>query len=305
MELLEGKVLNAIRQSQYQQLDLFLRHKYNIHAMTRDGRNGLFIALDIANPRKRRRMIRFCLDHGLNPLHKEHTHGYTPLHEAVARQQLDSVQLLLANVGGELDWRSFDRHGRTILHQAVECNNVAILEALVNIASHYGVSVDIPDSNGLTPFLLARKLHLPGMSQILLDRGHASQQQCDLPSHRTAKDWQIIGLEEQRLSARDRIRHEIEQAMQAGKINRVNQLRRVYCSPLLSPANGSLCHPTAALSLPIFSDVHNQSTMSTNEPNDRLFDGELSKSFAASDLDEQTFHLLSHHSRVNIERIDR
>ena len=76
MPLLQTKVLNAIRQSQYKQLALFIRHNYNLNVTTKDGRNGLFIALDISDPRKRRRMIKFCLDHGIDALQKENVNYY-------------------------------------------------------------------------------------------------------------------------------------------------------------------------------------------------------------------------------------
>ena len=129
ISLSESEIFHAIRHSQYKQLALFIRHNYNLNVTTKDGRNGLFFAFDISDACKRCRMIRFCLDHGIDALQKENINGYTVLHEAIARQQLDSVQLLLAEVGGEIDWRSFDVRGRTILHQAVESNNVTIVEA--------------------------------------------------------------------------------------------------------------------------------------------------------------------------------
>ncbi|CAF3938590.1 unnamed protein product [Rotaria magnacalcarata] len=221
MQLLDSKVLNAIRQSQYKQLALFIRHNYNLNVTTKDGRNGLFFALDIIEPRKRRRMIRFCLDHSIDALQKEKKNNYTPLHEAIARQQIDSVQLLLANAGGEIDWRSWDAHGRTILHQAVETNNVPIVEALIIVMNHYGVSVDIPDKHGLTPYLLATKLHLRDMALILANKGHASRQQRDPSTYRSADEWEIAGIEEHRLFIRNKLRQEIDTAKTEGKITKL------------------------------------------------------------------------------------
>lgn len=290
MQLLDSKVLNAIRQSQYRQLTLFIRHNYNINVTTKDGRNGLFFALDIPDPRKRRRMIRFCLDHGIDALQKEKLNGYTPLHEAIARQQVDSVQLLLANSGGEIDWRSFDTRGRTILHQAVESNNVAILEALINVMNHYGVSVDISDKNGLTPYLLATKLHLRDMAQILVNKGHASRQQSDPFTHRSANDWEIAGIEEHRLFVRDKLRQEIDNAKKEGKINKVQKLKRIYYSPLLL----SVDEPTrrdSLLSTTAGTALNTKSSLIINEMIDRLPEGEIPESYIHSIPDEKTFHL--------------
>lgn len=290
MQLLEFKVLNAIRQSQYKQLALFIRHNYNLNVKTEDGRNGLFFALDISDPRKRRRMIRFCLDNGIDALQKETTNGYTPLHEAIARQQVDSVQLLLANAGGEIDWRSFDIRGRTILHQAVESNNVSILESLINVMNHYAVSVDIPDKTGLTPYLLATKLHLREMAQILLNKGHASRQQSDLQTHRTANDWEIAGIEEHRLFVRDKLQQEIDKAMKEGKITKVKKLKRIYYSSVLSSTD----EPTrrdSLLSMTTISGLNFKSSLSINEMIDRLPEGDIPQSFVSSIPDEKTFHL--------------
>jgi 6-pyruvoyl-tetrahydropterin synthase len=283
-------VFNAIRQSQYKQLALFIRHNYNLNVTTKDGRNGLFFALDISDARKRRRMIRFCLDHGIDALQKEKLNGYTPLHEAIARQQVDSVQLLLANSGGEIDWRSVDIRGRTILHQAVESNNVSILEALITVINHYGVSVDIPDKNGLTPYLLATKLHLREMAQILLNKGHASRQQSDLFTHRSAYDWEIAGIEEHRLFVLDKLRQEIDNAKKEGKINKVTKLKQIYYSPLLSSTH-ELTHRDSLLSMATTSGLNNRSSIVINEMIDKLPEGDIPESFITSETDEQTFHL--------------
>lgn len=290
MHLLESKVLNAIRQSQYKQLALFIRHNYNLNVTTKDGRNGLFVALDIPDARKRRRMIRFCLDNGIDALQKEHTHNFTPLHEAIARQQVDSVQLLLANAGGEIDWRALDTYGRTLLHQAVESNNISIVEALVIVINHYGVSVDIPDKNGLTPYLLATKLHLRDIAAVLVSKGHASRQQRDLPTHRNANDWEIIGIEENRLSLREKIRREIDAAMTKGKINRVKKLKQLYSSSLLSNMNESN-RRDSILSMTTISGVNIKSSLSINEMIDQLSDGDVPEAFVTSEPDPQILHL--------------
>lgn len=290
MTLLETKVLSAIHHAQYKQLALFIRHKYNLNVKTEDGRNGLFFALDITDSRQRRRMIKFCLDHGIDPLQKEILHGYTPLHEAIARQQLDSVQLLLANASGEIDWRSFDSHGRTILHQAVESNNAPILEELINVMNHYGVSVDIPDKYGLTPYLLATKLHLRDMAEILVKKGHASRRQCDLPTHRTANDWEIVGIEAHSLFVRDKLQHEINNAMNEGKINKVKKLKRIYDTQLFSSINQPI-RRSSSLSTSSISGLNVKSSMPIKDMIDRFPEGVVPNSYVTSEHDDKTFQI--------------
>lgn len=298
MHLLESKVLNAIRQSQYKQLALYIRHDYNLNVTTKDGHNGLFYALDIPDSRKRRRMIRFCLDHGINALQRDQKNNYTPLHEAIARQQLDSVQLLIANIGGEIDWRAWDSQGRTILHQAVESNNPAILEALVIVMNHYGVSVDIPDKHGLTPYLLATKLHLRDMVEVLVNKGHASRQQRDLSTYRNAEEWEIAGIEENRAFLLDQLRREIETAKTEGKINKVKKLKEVYKSSLLlsSTTTSEPVRRDSFLSMTSISGCYPKSTLSINEIIEHLVDGDIPESYVHSQRDEETFHLESLYS---------
>ncbi|CAF1272997.1 unnamed protein product, partial [Didymodactylos carnosus] len=226
-----SKVLDAIRHNQYKQLALYIRHNYDLNIKTKDGRNGLFIALDISEPIKRTRMLKFLLDNDLDPTQREYNYGYTVLNEAIYRQQLDSVNLLLAYFGGEIDFRQYDTRGRTILHQAVETNNPAIMESLINVVNHYSISVDIPDENGLTPYLLAIKLHLREMATILLKKGRASRQQSDIKSHKNADDWEIEGIQEHRLIIRERLRNEINEALKGGRIIKAKKLRAAYSLP--------------------------------------------------------------------------
>ncbi|CAF1096509.1 unnamed protein product, partial [Didymodactylos carnosus] len=226
-------ILDAIRHNQYKQLALYIRHNYDLNVKTKDGRNGLFIALDIQEPIKRTRMLKFLLDNGLNPTHIEYNYGYTVLNEAIYRQQIDSVNLLLAYFGGEVDFRRYDHRGRTILHQAVETNNPSILESLINVMNHYRISVDILDENGLTPYLLATKLHLREMANILVKKGRASRQQSDAKLHKNANDWELEGIEEHRLLELERLKNEINDALKAGRIVKAKRLRAAHILPII------------------------------------------------------------------------
>ena len=275
------EIFQAIRHCQYQRLSLYLRHKYNLNVTAKDGRNGLFFALDIDNPEKRARMLRFCLEHGIDALQKESVRGYTPLHETIDRQQADSFQILLDDVRGELDWRGLDNRGRTILHQAVESNNIAMLEALVLAMNRYKVSVDICDKNGLTPYLLAVKLHLPDMANLLLTKGRASRQQCDRQMHLTALQWQMAGIKEQQTSLKKKLRFDIVDAMKEGKINRVKQLKELYSSPLISFASDHY-RRHSFLSTTTGSGYYHRPI---NEMLDQLIQGDVPETFVGSQTD--------------------
>jgi ankyrin repeat protein len=283
--LIASEIIYAIRHSQYQILALYIRHNYNLNKISKDHRNALFYALDINKPSKRGRMIKYCLNHGINPLQKDKD-GYTVLHEAIARQQIDSFQLILSEVNGEIDWRSLDKQGRTILHQAVESNNRTILEDLIKIMNHYNISVDdLVDKNGLTPYLLAVKLHLHDMAEILLKQGHASRQKCDSQTHRSAREWENIGLKENHLVLRKQLRQEINDAMRNGKLTKANKLKQVYfpLSPLSTVENQ---RRNSYLTVTTRSGLNTKSTLSIDQfsEDDKL---ELS---SKGQLGKQTFH---------------
>ena len=289
--LLELEVFDAIQKGQYKKLALYLRHNYNINVISKDGRNGLFYALDIPQAYRRCRMIRYCLDHGMNPLQRETTNGYTVLQETIARQQIDSFELLLAEVTGEIDWRAFDNQGRTILHQAVEANNATILEHLLAILNRYSISVDIPDKNGLTPYLLARKLHLLEMADILVKKGHASRLKSDLQTHRSAREWESIGLRENHSLLRKKLRDEINTAMRNGKINKVHSLRKIY-DPLSSFSMTEKQRRDSYITLTTRSGANTTSTMSLNEMVDKLSaNSEKFSPFIPTRTDQQISHV--------------
>jgi len=284
--VIESEIFYAIRHSQYKQLALYLRHNYNLNITSKDGRNGLFYALDINNSHKRCRMIKYCLDHGINPLQKDNINRYTVLNETIARQQIDSFHLILAEVSGEIDWHSFDIHGRTILHQAVESNNITIIENLLPIMNRYNVSVDLVDKNGLTPYLLATKLHLNDIAQILLKKGHASRQKCDLQTHRNAQEWENIGVKETHLILRKKLRQEINDAMRNGKITKVNKLKKVYYPLSSLPINENL-RRDSYLTVTTLSGLNTKSALSM----DRLSEGDKPELFINNKIDKQNSYL--------------
>ena len=290
MSVLQSEIFHAIRHCQYKQLELYLRHNYNLNVTSKDGRNALFYALDINNSSKRRRMIRFCLDHGIDPLHKDRTNNYTVLHETIARQQVDSFQLLLDEIDGEIDWRSLDSQGRTILHQAVESNNAMILESLLAITNRYSISVDVLDKNGLTPYLLARKLHLQDMAGMLLKKGHASRLKCDHSTHRSAREWENIGMKENNLLLRKNLRHEIYDAMRKGKITKVNKLKQVYYPSSSSLSINEKMRRDSYFTTTTKSGLHTKSSLSINEMMDHLSDGDIPESYITSSREKKVCH---------------
>lgn len=288
--LLEPEIFHAIQNCQYKRLSLFIKQNYNLNTVSKDGRNGLFYALNINDSAKRCRMIRFCLDHGINPLQRDHINGFTVLNEAMARQQLDSFQIIFDEINGEIDWRALDKQGRTILHQAVELNSLTMIEPMIDIMIHYGISVDVVDKNGLTPYLFALKLQLPNMAQILLRKGHASQQTCDLNTHFSAREWDTIGKKENRMNLLKKIQQEIYDAMKKGKITKVNKLKQVYCSTDQLFSN-DIRRRDSSLTITTRSGINLKSSLSIPEMMDQISNRDASQTYINNKKNQKPFHL--------------
>ncbi|CAF2046134.1 unnamed protein product [Rotaria magnacalcarata] len=292
LSVIESEIFHAIQNSQYKRLALYIRQNYNLNVTSKEGRNGLFYALNIKDSHKRCRMIRYCLDHGINPLQRDNVNGFTILNEAMARQQLDSFQIFFDEIGGEIDWRALDKRGRTTLHQAVELNNLTIIEPLITTMVHYGISVDVVDRNGLTPYLFALKLQLPDMAQLLLRKGHASQQTCDLNTHFSAREWESIGIKENRSIFLKRIQDDMFDAMKKGKINKVNKLKKMYFSTDQLFASGN-SRRNSNFTTTTRSGINLKSSLSINEITDRLPHSDIPHTHVNSKKIEKPFRLKS------------
>ena len=68
------------------------------------------------------------------------------------------VQALLQEVAGDLDLQAKDGESHTALHHAVMAGHLPLVTVLVHMHRKYGVSVDVPDRLGLTPYLHAKRL---------------------------------------------------------------------------------------------------------------------------------------------------
>jgi ankyrin repeat protein len=91
--------------------------------------------------------------------------GWTPLHEAAARNHKDVVQVLLAN-GADLNVRDSE-YGDTPLHWAAENGNRDVVELLLN----KGADVNNRDNLGETPLHVAALNGYKSVAELLLAHG--------------------------------------------------------------------------------------------------------------------------------------
>lgn len=145
---MSSKIIEAVRNNLYSQLMLFLRHNYNFKVRSEpEGYNVLMIALEIEDPKKRYKMFQFLLNQDLvDDMLETDNSGCTVFFRAVLNECVNELSLLLKSYHAEIDWNHKDRTGNTLLHHAVEKNNLKILELLLNVCAKYKINVDIPNN---------------------------------------------------------------------------------------------------------------------------------------------------------------
>lgn len=71
----------------------------------------------------------------------------------------------------EYDYLHKDCDGLTLLHYAVINNMQRLVEAIIQRLTRYYISIDIPDSEGLTPYIHAKRLNLTHVADRLAEAG--------------------------------------------------------------------------------------------------------------------------------------
>ena len=140
------KILDAVINSHYSQLVLYLRHNYNFNVKSHeDGYNALMIALQIGDKKKRFKMFEFLIKQDLVDLLDVDKHGRDIYFHAVIKECESELNLLMKYFNMELDCARMDLSGKTLLHYAVINNNLNVLETLLNYCAKYKINVDLPD----------------------------------------------------------------------------------------------------------------------------------------------------------------
>jgi hypothetical protein len=140
------KVIEAVRNSQYTLLLLYLKHNYNFKIKEMpEQHNILMLALQIPDENKRFKMFRFLLKLDIIDLNEIDIYGHDIFFQATIRSCEKELDLLMTNFHSEVDFARMDSCGKTILHYAVINNNLNILEILLNHCQKFKICTDIPD----------------------------------------------------------------------------------------------------------------------------------------------------------------
>ena len=152
-------IIKAVKDCRIQQLRILL--KYGVKFRSSDGRLAsriLLEALLIEHPNQRKAMFRFLLKNEGNYNEVDKT-GRDTLIWACYLGLETQVKDLLQYCLGDIDLCKRDKYGSTGLHYAVQHGLKDVVEELCKAMVKFNLSVDIPNKNGNTPYLVAKILH--------------------------------------------------------------------------------------------------------------------------------------------------
>ena len=183
-----------------------------------NGENVLVTALYIEHDKKRHNMFRWLLSKGADIMTISKTSGRDILLWATYLNRTAEVNLILSDIGGELDLKRKDLMGFTALHYCTFYDCYAMLKNICLYMRRFDISVDIPDAEGMTPYLLARRLGHNECAHILKDIGMACPYMGDKKTGQSQHFWDTLGDWERSM------KREKEKAMEVGMYKRMGRL---------------------------------------------------------------------------------
>ena len=183
---------HAVRGYKADRVKYLLQTGLSVNSKDSKGNTILLQALRMEDAVKRRRMVRYLLRHGADPMDTDDQNGRDALSWACALGRGAEVKTFLRVAPGEYDFQKTDHQGLTALHHAVQSMDTEVVTMIAEEMRRLWVSVDVPDSNGLTPYLLALKLGLVKIAEILRENG-ASRNQADSKRFQNGDCWLKCG----------------------------------------------------------------------------------------------------------------
>ena len=224
---LSNVLFYSVLKGRLQKTKYFINHGVNVNARNDHGYNPLVAALHIDTDSKRSKMFRLLLACGANSMARDIPNNRDVLSWACLLGCSEQVDTLLEDFAGDIHLTDIDRHGLTALHYATHSNNAAVVQSLLTIFNKYDISVDIPDSHGMTPYVHARRLGYTQIADILRNEGNASIGHADNINFKSPREWSQIGRFERQWEEYHMTKKELDRARIHGKLNKAKALREV------------------------------------------------------------------------------
>ena len=193
---LANSLFHSVYKCRYQKTKFLLEKGFIVNSNNDYGYNCLFAALQIENGASRRKMFRLLLDYDVDPFECDQKYKRNTLHWAANMGRKEEIKILFDSYMGEFDFHQRDKEGMTPLHLATCSGHAEVVRDLVKEMVRYGMTVDVTDYLGLTPYLHAKRMGYDDIAEILVNDGRASAGKGDEFSFKKADEWREIGIKE-------------------------------------------------------------------------------------------------------------
>ncbi|ELU13430.1 hypothetical protein CAPTEDRAFT_196520 [Capitella teleta] len=218
-----GVLMHAVKCFHFKQMQYLLKSGLSINIKDNTGKNAMPYALEIEDAQLRLQMVRFLILRDIHLSDRDRLHRRNALMWACFLRRLPEARLIIRKGRNEIDLSDKDSDGKTVLHYAVGHRDVDLTREISISLLHRGYSVDVPDQDGFTPYLLARKLGHEDCADVLVSDGMASTCQFDQKAYKMARIWEEIGQQER--SRKERASKE-QKVANFKTLGRLSQLKR-------------------------------------------------------------------------------
>ena len=222
---MRSNLFSSVYECRLRTVQIILDSGININTLNDYGYSTLIVALHIPDPDKRGRVVRYLINRDANPAFRDVRHGRPVLSWACVQDRPVELQFLLRTFTGELDILQKDFAGLTALHYACQSGNANMVSSLCKECRRYGISVDVHDSQGITPYLHANKMGYHKIAKVLYEQGKASPGQADIRTFRNGRECALLGKKEKKRQEAKRRRSDLKRAMINGRSQMVKLLQ--------------------------------------------------------------------------------
>ena len=179
-----GGIIKAIKNYRLKQLKFLVDFGVKVDVTDDDGRHTLIVALHLEKAKQRRKIFKFLLSKGANFNAIENSTGLSVLLHVCKLGYVPEFRHLLNTGLGSINLCHHDNRGWGALHYAARSGSAEMVAILIEALRKYDLPVDVRTPEGLTPYLIARRLGYDDLAELIASKGNTSDTQQDLRLYR-------------------------------------------------------------------------------------------------------------------------
>lgn len=166
-------LLRAVAAGRFGQVRLIIESGAEVNCIDECEQTPLIRAMFLENSRIQLKIVKYLLKKGAN-INTVDVVGRTAIHWASLRGCDTVLATLLNHAEGNFDLNRGDMNGCTALYHAATSGSAATVKLMVSALRKFDLSVDIPNSQGITPLMQALRLENDVCASVLVHQGQAS-----------------------------------------------------------------------------------------------------------------------------------